>query len=828
MLRLEDIRLAIRRLRKSSGATIASVGALACGIGAAAATWSLFSAVLLNPLPLEATDRLFQIDPPAFEGVSFGPGVLGHSFPEVEAIRASGVFESIAAGAPQNMPVVEQAGIPLNRQVYFAAHGFFATLGIRMARGRTFAEDEDRPGAPPVAVVSDRYWRNVLNADPNVLGRTVTVSGTNATIIGVLPPEFRGLHLTEAPDLYLPLNVAGDIDFQRFSNVDPLGPLMNWIRLVARLRPGDTPAAAQAQLNAVRIDCPECEPIRGEIGPFTLTDVNTAAIPFGARSGASQFTMLLSITVGLLLLAGCLTVGMLLLVRTEDRRDELALCVALGATRSRLAVGIAAEAAVLCVFGAVLAIPVSLWFIYGIRAFQLPGSIDIERLDLGFAVGPWLEVTVAAIVVVCVISLLTSLAAAGTAARSPLQSRTLATPRVTRRTPRTALVAAQVAITLVLVTGAGLFSRSLIEALSLNTGIETNRIFTASLVLGPLGYTEEQAATFVAQLRQRLDQSDLIESVSIRQGMGRVDAGTRFAIDGEQRELPAGLSYDAVGDNFFSTVGLPIVSGRSYLRSEIGGSPRVALVSESLGRLIANGGSPLGHRISDWASIRRVLMGQGSPDYLEVIGVVPDLITGVNDTEPLVVYQPLPADAPVGVTGTPLFVRASGNADNAIRTTIAAAKAMDPRVTLRGVMTLDEMIRQQMSPQRFGIRILGALGGMALLLTVLGTYTIAESLVVRRRRELGIRAALGAGRAHLRRLVLSDTARLVGIGLAAGLVLTVMGARLIRSLLYRVQPLDPLVLATVCAVILGLALLVSLRPAFEATRIDVTRSLREE
>jgi hypothetical protein len=253
LLRVDDIRFATRRLRKNPGAPIASVAALACGIGAATAAWSLISAVL----------------------------VPGHSYPEVEAIPASAVFDGIAAGGIEDMLVTEEGGVPSRREVYFAGHDFFATLGIRAALGRTFAENEDRRGGPPVAVLSDRYWRLVFHADPNVLSGTVTVSATPATIIGVLPPGFRGLHLTEAPDLYLPLGAVDDIDFEPFNLRDPLGPRMAWLRVVGRLRPGDTPAAVETRLNAVPIDCPVCEQIRGGIGQFALTNVNTAAIPSG-------------------------------------------------------------------------------------------------------------------------------------------------------------------------------------------------------------------------------------------------------------------------------------------------------------------------------------------------------------------------------------------------------------------------------------------------------------------------------------------------------------------------------------------------------------------
>jgi predicted permease len=816
---VDDMRFAIRRLRKDAGTTIAAVAALAFAIGAAIATWSLLSAVLLKPLDVVAPERLFQIDWPVPD---FDRGAAPtHPYPVVESIRDSGAFESVAAGGPSinRVLVIEQGVVPQSRQLYFANRDFFATLGIQPALGRTFAEDEDRRGAPVVAVLSHRYWQSVFNADPNVLGRSITVGGTPTTIVGVLPRAFRGLYLSEAPDLYIPLQTAGAIDQGLPPGFDPFGPA-SWMRIVGRLRPGETAAAASERINALDCMCGR-ELTHREVRPLSLTNVSIAAVPAFARAGTAQFTTLLSITVGLLLLVGCLTVGMLLLVRTEDRRDELAVRIALGATRGWLTRSIALEAAILCTLGAVLAVPVALWLSYGARIFQLPGRIDIERLELTLGPEAWLAVPGIALVTTVVIALLASLAAVTVS--SPLQARALSIPRVTRRAPRTAIVAGQVAITLVLVTGAGLFTRSLIEALSLNPGVETDRIATGYLSLGRYGYTPESGAAFVEELLERLRQNGAIESVSIMQSLTNIGAGLPLNVDGLPVELPSGLRYVAVDESYFSTIGLPIISGRGFARSDAPDAS-VAVLSESLARLIAGGGDAVGHRVGDASSFRRAARGEAAIN-LEVVGVVPDLIVSVNATEPLVVYQPVVQRPALGLE---FALRATGDARAALRETMATVRTQDPRVAVEALMTVDEQLARQMNPQRFGIYVLSGLGGIALLLTVLGTYVIAESMVVRRRRELGIRAALGARSAQLRRLVLRDTARLVGIGLIAGLALAVAGARLIRSLLYQVEPLDPLVLVTAAALIFGLALLVSLRPALAATRVDLTRALREE
>jgi putative ABC transport system permease protein len=335
------------------------------------------------------------------------------------------------------------------------------------------------------------------------------------------------------------------------------------------------------------------------------------------------------------------------------------------------------------------------------------------------------------------------------------------------------------------------------------------------------GYTGERAAAFFDELLARLRQNGAIESVSLRtlSPGSFAAAGFKMTIDGVEREVPARSSSEAVDPSFFSTIGLPIVSGRGFDGSDTAGSPPVVIVSESFARWIADGGSAIGRSLGPFR-------GRSSTAAAEIVGVVPDLISEVGTTEPFNVYQPFAQTRP-GISAR-LVLRAADDPGAAMREALAAARALDNRVILSEMMTLDQRMAEQMNPQRFGIHVLGALGGIALLLTVLGTYVVAQSMVVRRRRELGIRAALGARSAQLRALVLRDTARLVGIGLIAGLVLAFAGARLIRSLLYHVEPLDPLVLVTTAAGIFALALLVSLRPAIEATRHDLTRSLREE
>ena len=376
----DDLRYAIRRLLRRPASTVVSIVTLAAAIGAAAATWSLLSAVLLHPLPVAEPDRLRVV------GLT-EPGRAGraprsswaHAYTYYQPILDSGAFEGLAAGGAWSMKV-GTGEYPEWRDVFFASHDYFDTLGVAVVHGREFTPDDDRREAPLVAVLSDRLWRRTFNADPAVLGRRLTVSGQSAVIVGVAPRRFRGLLLTDAPDLYLPLHAIAQVGVPIVNYFgEPLPPArsspQSWLTIVGRL-PND--AVDQRAVEQLGARMPEAL-ARGQ--RLVLQPINTASLPASARSGMMQFSRLLAITVGLLLLIGCLTVGMLLLIGTEARRDELAMCLALGASRLRLARGIAMEGLLLSLAGVTLAPIVALVLFGGLKQFQLPGHVEIELLE---------------------------------------------------------------------------------------------------------------------------------------------------------------------------------------------------------------------------------------------------------------------------------------------------------------------------------------------------------------------------------------------------------------------------------------------------------------
>jgi putative ABC transport system permease protein len=529
----------------------------------------------------------------------------------------------------------------------------------------------------------------------------------------------------------------------------------------------------------------------------------------------------LAVTVGLLLLIGSITVGMLLLVRTEARRSELAMCLALGGTRLGLARGIVIEGTLLAVAGVLVAVPVAYWAFRSLSTFALPGGLDMARIGLALDVRALAAVLVAGLAATLLMALVAGILGLTPNIASALRARSGGTSRQTGRRLRAAIVAGQVAVALVLLTGAGLFARSLATALSLPPGFDATRILMANVSLGQYGYSGDRADLFFAAVLDRVTGSPAIDAASLTRSEGGMGAGGQIVVDGIPRQFASMVWYRAVDDRYFATMGMQVVKGRPFQASDTTGSPLVVIVSESLGREIAEGGDPIGHRIREnsWKP------GQ-EPDVAEVIGVVPDVITNVADTSSFVKYYSLRQRAPL--PHATFVLRTNGNTSAAIQSATAAIRSVDPLVAPAPMMTVADQLRRQMSAQDLGVFVLGGLGTIATLLTLLGAYVVADSMSASRRREFTIRRALGASRVQLGATVLIDTARLVGIGILAGLVLAWLGAGTIRTFLFRVEPLDPTVLLSVSGGILLIALLVSLRPAMESARVDVTSLLRDE
>jgi putative ABC transport system permease protein len=809
----DDARLAIRRLRRQRAATIASILTLACAIAAGAVTWTLVSAVLLHPLPLASADRLVVVSGQYSAKGKLTAPYMPQLYPTFEAIERGSTFDLVAGEGTEQM-LMSTGGPTERRTVCFASHGFFDVLGIRIAPGRGFQPEDDRRGAALTAILSDRLWRSAFQGDPGVLGRQVTVAGKSATIIGIAPARFRGINLAEFPDLYLPLRTIADVGspFNNYFAETTHGTSPSlWITIVGRLKPGASADQAREQLQALPSETRQAQII-------SLVPISVAAISPAMRPKIRDFARLLASTVGLLLLIGGLTVGLLLLIRTEARRDEFAMCLALGASRQRLAAGVAVEGALLALAGSLLALPLAWTLFRSLATFKLPGGIDIGLLDLSLN---W-RVVLAASTCAAGMALLASGVAAlfGFAADTAdaLRARAGATPRLSRRRTRSALVIAQVAVTLVLLAGAGLFARSLIASMSLNPGYETSRLLDVNLGLMSYGYSPERTTEFAGRLRAGLSEMPGITSVAIYQAAGAMTGN--LTIDGQETPVPSTVEYNAVDERYFPTLGLRILRGRNFTQDDRADAPLAIIVSQSLGRVIAGDGDPVGHHIREDSRSRDKPFAIAT-----VVGVVPDIVTNVNALEPLSVYYAVGQRAPG--PNRRLLVRAAANADNAKAAAREVTRSIDPAVSLGPVLTLADRISQQMGPQQFAAMVLGVLGFIAVLLTVLGAYVLAESMAALRHRETGIRAALGATQGALTRMLAGQTMRLIGAGLLVGLGLSWAGTGLVRGFLFQVKPLDPATLMMSSALIAVTAFGVCLRPALTAARADLTKLLKD-
>ncbi|HEU4693419.1 MAG TPA: FtsX-like permease family protein, partial [Vicinamibacterales bacterium] len=582
--------------------------------------------------------------------------------------------------------------------------------------------------------------------------------------------------------------------------------------IIGRLKPDGTATEVASRIAALQ---PATGGARTE---RTMTlPVNIAAIPAAARAGMERFSTLLVVTVALLLLVGCATVGMLLLIRTEARRADFAMCMALGASRRRLARGIALEGGLLAAAGALLALPVAAWLFGLLQTFELPGDVSIELLELSLnrrVLGVCIAAAALALMLIAIL-------AAGFGFRADvadaLRSRSGATPRLANRGTRTLLVAGQVAVAIALVAGAGLFARSLIGALSLNTGLDMSRIVIGTIQLAPYGYTPQRASEFFDALERRVSQSPTTRSMTFSVWEGGMSPFGKLTINGQPRQFPSLVSYIRVDDDYFRTFGMQVTAGRPFNSDDRAGTAPVAIVSESFGRMLASGGNPLGS----------VLEGFSAADKpMTVVGVASEVITNVTVLEPLIIYLPMSQGRPGPYRD--ITVLAAADVAETRRDVLSAVRSLDARVTPTALRTLDERIADQMGPQRLGGTVLGALGAIAVLLTLLGTYVLADAMASTRMREMGIRAALGAQRRQLAAIVLGETARLVGIGILAGLGLAWLSAGTIRAFLFQVQPLDPLTLGSVAIGILLLALAVSGRAALRVARVDLAHVLRAE
>jgi hypothetical protein len=445
--------------------------------------------------------------------------------------------------------------------------------------------------------------------------------------------------------------------------------------------------------------------------------------------------------------------------------------------------------------------------------------VAIEQLELSL---DWTTIAVtiaAAASAVVLISVIAGLFGFRANVADALRGRSGAAAPSTNRQTRAALVVVQVAVTVMLVAGAGLFARSLAAALRLNAGIDMSRLVLGTIQLRPYGYTSERAQDFFDRLEARLANGPNVRSVALSIYDGGMTPFGKLRIDGVARQFPSTVWYTRASPEYFRTMRLKLIEGRGFTADDRAGGAPVAIVSASLARLIGGTGRALGRRIDGRSS---------SEAPVEVVGVVSDIVANVTVLEPLMIYLPIAQGRSQPYRDLVARAADQSRAEDVTREILGAIKELDAQVAPTPLRTLEARVLAQMAPQTVGVTVLGTLGGIAALLTLLGAYVVADSMATSRLREMGIRAALGATRAQLGSIVLADTARLVGAGVVAGLLFGWVGSTTIRSFLFQVQPLDPLTLLLVAVAMMTLALLVSLRGAQRVARVNLSSVLKAE
>jgi predicted permease len=817
-----DVRHALRGLVQRPAFSAVVVGTLALGIGATTAIYTLLDAVVLRPLPYPTADRLVYIDHPV-PGVEAGArwhmSVAGYYFFR----NNSRALADIAAYNRTEATLVTNDGAERARAAA-VSDNFLDVVGARPYLGRDFTAADTRPNAAPVAMLGFDYWRQRFNADPGIVGRTVNLGSSATQVIGIAPP---GLHLP-----------GHQVQIWRPLELDPDAPAVNshYLNAVARLAPGVTVDAAQAEAARLTSRLPEVFP--GAYSASFMTDTRFGVLVTPLRDtvigGMSRTLWVLLGAVAIVLLIACANVANLFLVRAESRRREVAIRSALGADRAQLAGHYLAESILLTLLGGALAVALAYGAVRFLIALDPPSVPRLAELSLG-----WRPVAVAFAVslgtgVALGLLPLTPLAGGQTDLSTLREGGRGQTASRGQLSARSALIVAQMALAVVLLVAAGLMLRSFQRLRSVQPGLDTSGLLTFEVALpwsrygntvpGPEGYLT--AFRYYRELASRLATLPGVTNVGVTRSLpmkdGDMCALAFIETRGRGQTAPC-LGVVIASPGYFETMGIA-VRGRTPTWTDVESMTGAVVVSKAFAERMWPGQDPIGKRLRP--------NGFAAPWY-HVVGVTGDVLThGLHEEPPEIAYYPM-----VPMPGAPLWSPPM-NVTVAIRTTLgdplsvaAAARqvvtALDPEVPVANIQTMETVITRSMARTTFAMLLLAVAGGMALVLSAVGIYGVISYTVNQRRAEIGVRMALGAQASQVGRMVVAQSLRVAVVGIAIGLAAALATTRVMQSLLFGVTPTDPLTLAAVTMLLVAIGALASYAPARRATAVDPVEVLRE-
>ena len=809
----QDLRFGFRMLLRSPGFSILALLCLTVGIGTNAAVLSWIEGILIRPYPLVPhQDRMF-----ALIGATRGvPGHNGLSYPDfVDLEKNCTLFESFIIDriTGTTLSTGDRAERAL---VGIVSANYFDALGVRPILGRGFrSEEETGRNAHPVTVISYRTWKDRYNFDPNIIGRTQYMNGVEHTIIGVAPERFHGTFVGYSFNFWVPTSMQETFDTTGYKLEDRGA---RWIEGYAILKPGVSPQQAQAELNSIsqRLEKDFPDTNRGhenELVPLWKTPFNGA----GNMSSTLAITMAV---VFLVLLIACANVSNLLLGRSLLRRHEMAMRLALGAGRWRLVRQLVTEGLLLSLIGAVGGIAVAYWCRNAlVLAFPpaLPGTVidypgQIDWRVLAVSAG------------ICMAStLLFALVPAIRASDVDLSNALKAEAggvlgRSSRSRLRSVLVLVQVSLSFILLAGTGLLLQSLIKMRNASPGFNTS-VVSSVVDLFSAGYNPDRAKIFHTQLLDRVRTLSGVESAALTRVIPfsyNVFSSAPIEVDGYQpppNEQPT-VEYIEVTEDYFMTLGIPIVSGREFMRTDDENAPPLAIINETMAAKYWPGKNPIGQRL------------KAKDRWLQIVGIAKNS-NYRSKTEAPVPFFYVPLRQNFRVQNS-LLIRTRETPGAIMKPLAREVRALDPNLAPLITDRLQDQIDEISYSQRLAVTLVALCGGMALFLAAIGLYAVVSYTVSQGTRELGLRMALGAGTKDLMRQVMSRGLLLTALGVAIGVVGAIIITRLMGNLLYKISPHDPLAFGTAFAVITIASLVASFLPAWRATRIDPVQALREQ
>jgi putative ABC transport system permease protein len=808
----QDVAYAVRMLRRAPAFTGALILVLGLGIGATTAIFTLVDGLILKGLPVTSPDRLLYFSSPSFSYPVFS---------EVRA-RSTDVLESVAAWSVEDMHVAWNQELEPG-QVLTASGGFFRTLGVTAAVGRTFTEADDRIGGGPegqVAVISDVAWRQRYGSDPSVIGKTVRVGPDTYTIVGVMPRGFSGVTPGLAPEITIPLT----------SNVRPSrlqSQSSSWVHLIGRLRDGIDLAEANASLSRFwpgvleATTSPTLDAERRAQSLRRQTSLEPARTGFSrVRNRFAEPLWFLFALVGLLLVVACASAANLLLARGAGRRREIAVRLAIGAGRRRLVRQMLTESLIWTLLASFAGLLIASWGANGLLAAMTTRQ---QRIDLDAGVSA--RVLIFSLAVAAITSAICSVLPALRATRVDPAAGLRTGPETSRSMPAwwpsgKWIVAAQVAISVLLLGSAALFGRSLYAVLTQPAGVDRQNVLVVAADVDAAGFDDDRGARFYEDLVQRVRQLPGVESASVSMYpplSGGDGAWTdNVVIDGTPPGAGSTVYFNTVSGGYFSTTGMTLLRGRDINNTDLETSLPVAVINETLARRFFPGQDPIGRHLTTGRDTSR-------KDLL-IVGLV-------SDTK----YQRL-QEAPRSIAFLPWRQQRGGNMFIEVRVASGASVAEAVRREVRtldavvpvNMQTVAERIREALVTERVLATLAGLLAAAAAALACAGLYGLLAYSVSRQTREIGVRLALGADRRSVVLRVLSESIVLALIGIAAGLGTTLALGRFVRGLLFQVAPADPVSIAAAAALMFAVTCLAALGPAWRASRVDPVTALKAE